>query len=37
MDGVGIAGWHPERASGYVVTRGAGRVNLEAAAELLSA
>jgi len=33
----GIAGWHPERASGYVVTRGAGRVNLEAAAELLSA
>jgi beta-N-acetylhexosaminidase len=32
----GIAAWRPEAASGYVITYGAGRVNLEAAAELVS-
>jgi beta-N-acetylhexosaminidase len=32
----GLPGWRPEGASGYVATRGAGRVNLDAAAELLA-
>jgi beta-N-acetylhexosaminidase len=32
----GLAVWRPERASAYVATYGAGRVNLEAAAELIA-
>jgi hypothetical protein len=31
----GLPGWLPDRATAYVETYGAGRVNLEAAAELL--
>ena len=33
----GIPLWHPPRAAGYVATNGAGRVNLEVAAEVLVA
>ena len=33
----GLAVWRPERASAYVATYGAGRVNLDAAAELIAA
>jgi beta-N-acetylhexosaminidase len=33
----GFAVWRPELAAGYVATQGAGRVNLEAAADLLAA
>ena len=32
----GLPGWRPEGATGYVATLGAGRVNLDAAAELLA-
>jgi len=32
----GLPGWRPEGAAGYVATLGAGRVNLDAAAELLA-
>src|SRR5207244_3144624 len=32
----GLAVWRPERASAYVATYGAGRVNLDAAAELIA-
>jgi len=32
---IGLPGMRPPRAAGYLVTHGAGRVNLEAAAELL--
>jgi beta-N-acetylhexosaminidase len=31
----GLAIWRPDRARGYIATQGAGRANLEAAAELL--
>jgi beta-N-acetylhexosaminidase len=33
---VGYPGWRPEGAAGYVTTHGAGRVNLEAAADALA-
>jgi beta-N-acetylhexosaminidase len=33
----GLPHWRPARAAGYIATRGSGRVNLEAAAELLLA
>jgi beta-N-acetylhexosaminidase len=32
----GLPFWRPESAAGYVVTNGAGRVNLEAAVERLT-
>jgi beta-N-acetylhexosaminidase len=34
---IAVPVWRPSRAAGYVATYGAGRVNLEAAAEVLSA
>jgi beta-N-acetylhexosaminidase len=32
---VGLPVWRPDNAAGYLATHGGGRVNLEAAAELL--